>query len=75
MPIKIPDTLPARTTLEAEGIAVEVALTFMGRIRRCLLADGEDLMSNVNNLLNEKYWDQTNLGEGLNGALAVKVRW
>lgn len=30
------------TTLEAEGIAVEVALTFMGRIRRCLLADGEE---------------------------------
>ncbi len=29
----------------------------------------------VNNLLNEKYWDLTNLGEGVNGSLSVKVRW
>lgn len=30
---------------------------------------------NVNNLLNEKYWDITNVGESVNGALAVKVYW
>ncbi|WP_312165016.1 TonB-dependent siderophore receptor [Phenylobacterium sp.] len=30
---------------------------------------------NVNNLLNEKYWDLTNVGEGVNGALAIKVYW
>lgn len=36
---------------------------------------GVTFTGNLNNLLNEKYWDQTNLGEGLNGALAVKVRW
>lgn len=30
---------------------------------------------NINNLLNEKYWDLTNVGEGINGALSVKVRW
>ena len=30
---------------------------------------------NVNNLFNEKYWDLTNVGEGVNGALGVKVYW
>lgn len=30
---------------------------------------------NINNLLNEKYWDITNVGEGVNGSLSVKVHW
>lgn len=30
---------------------------------------------NVYNLLNEKYWDLTNVGEAVNGSLSVKVRW
>lgn len=30
---------------------------------------------NVNNLLNKKYWDLTNVGESINGSLSVKVRW
>lgn len=33
------------------------------------------LMGNVNNLLNEKYWTQTNIGEGINGALGVRISW
>jgi iron complex outermembrane receptor protein len=30
---------------------------------------------NVNNPLNTRYWTQTNVGEGVNGALAVRVGW
>lgn len=30
---------------------------------------------NVNNLFNKKYWAQSNLGEGINGSLSVKVGW
>ena len=30
---------------------------------------------NINNLLNEKYWGQSNFGEGTNGSISVKVGW
>jgi len=30
---------------------------------------------NVNNLFNAKYWTQTNIGEGINGALSVRLAW
>ena len=30
---------------------------------------------NVNNLFNAKYWTQTNIGEGMNAALSIRVSW
>lgn len=33
------------------------------------------LTGNINNLFNKKYWDLTNIGEGINGSLSVKVYW
>ncbi|WP_237714104.1 TonB-dependent siderophore receptor [Novosphingobium sp. Rr 2-17] len=30
---------------------------------------------NINNLLNAKYWTQTNVGEGINGSLSARVSW
>lgn len=30
---------------------------------------------NVNNVLNKKYWGQSNFGEGTNGSLSVKIDW
>ncbi|ODU81236.1 MAG: TonB-dependent receptor [Novosphingobium sp. SCN 63-17] len=30
---------------------------------------------NVNNLFNAKYWTQTNIGEGINAALSVRLSW
>ena len=30
---------------------------------------------NVNNLLNAKYWTQTNIGEGINAAMSVRLSW
>ncbi len=30
---------------------------------------------NVNNLFNKKYWGQSNIGEGINGALSVRIYW
>lgn len=30
---------------------------------------------NVNNLLNEKYWELNQLGEGLNGSLGLRLQW
>lgn len=30
---------------------------------------------NVNNVLNAKYWTQTNVGEGINGSLSARVAW
>ncbi|WDF71344.1 TonB-dependent siderophore receptor [Novosphingobium sp. KACC 22771] len=30
---------------------------------------------NVNNLLNAKYWTQTNIGEGVNAAMSVRLSW
>lgn len=32
-------------------------------------------MGNVNNLFNAKYWTQTNIGEGINGALGMRIAW
>jgi len=32
-------------------------------------------IGNVNNLFNEKYWTQTNIGEGVSGALGVRIAW
>jgi iron complex outermembrane receptor protein len=30
---------------------------------------------NVNNLFNAKYWTQTNIGEGINAAMSVRLAW
>ena len=30
---------------------------------------------NVNNVLNARYWTQTNVGEAINGALSASVSW
>lgn len=30
---------------------------------------------NINNLFNAKYWTQTNVGEGINGALSARISW
>jgi iron complex outermembrane receptor protein len=32
-------------------------------------------IGNINNLLDKKYWGLGNIGEGINGALSVKVYW
>lgn len=34
-----------------------------------------DFTGNVNNLSNVKYWGQSNIGEGINGALSAKIYW
>ncbi|MGN7999741.1 TonB-dependent siderophore receptor [Sphingomonas sp. 22176] len=41
------------------------------------LIDGRKVTftGNVNNLFNAKYWTQTNIGEGINGALSVRLSW
>ncbi|MBB6096345.1 iron complex outermembrane receptor protein [Povalibacter uvarum] len=33
------------------------------------------ITGSINNLLDEKYWDRNTLGEGINGALGVRVYW
>ena len=33
------------------------------------------ITGSINNLLDEKYWDRNTLGEGVNGALGVRVYW
>ncbi|HEX7821271.1 MAG TPA: hypothetical protein VF463_11695 [Sphingobium sp.] len=30
---------------------------------------------NVNNLFNQKYWGQSNFGEGITGSLGAKILW
>ncbi len=30
---------------------------------------------NINNLLNEKYWELNTLGEGINGSLSMRINW
>lgn len=30
---------------------------------------------NLNNLLNAKYWTQSNIGEGINGSLSARISW
>jgi iron complex outermembrane receptor protein len=32
-------------------------------------------IGNLNNLLNAKYWTQTNIGEGINAAMSVRLSW
>ncbi|NKJ44984.1 TonB-dependent siderophore receptor [Novosphingobium sp. SG720] len=41
------------------------------------LLDGRKVTftGNVNNLFNAKYWTQTNIGEGINGTLSVRLSW
>jgi iron complex outermembrane receptor protein len=34
-----------------------------------------DITGNVNNLFNKKYWGLSNIGEGINGSLSVKIYW
>jgi iron complex outermembrane receptor protein len=56
--------IPSYTTANA-GFQYETAIggrkvTFMG---------------NVNNLLNAKYWTQTDIGEGINAALGMRIAW
>lgn len=56
--------IPARTLANA-GFQYETGIggrtvTFVG---------------NVNNMLNAKYWTQTNVGEGINGSLSARVAW
>ncbi len=56
--------IPAYTTanigFQYETAIADHAMTFTG---------------NINNLLNAKYWTQTNVGEGINGALGVRIAW
>jgi len=33
------------------------------------------ITGNVNNLLNEKYWELNTLGEGINGSLSMRIDW
>lgn len=43
---------------------------------RTTIAD-QDLVftGNINNVFNEKYWGQSNIGEAINGSLSVKAYW
>ncbi|HMN43852.1 MAG TPA: hypothetical protein PKE27_04735 [Povalibacter sp.] len=33
------------------------------------------IAGSINNLFDEKYWDRNTLGEGVNGALGLRVHW
>lgn len=48
----------------------------MGAQHRMRMGDRVvSLTGNINNLLNEKYWNLNTLGEGINASLSIRVEW
>lgn len=64
-------------TSEANTLYIPSRTVANAGLQYATVIGGRDVTftGNVNNLFNEKYWGQSNFGEGTNASLSVKIGW